>query len=199
MDPNWRISTCKTQSGAAPGRLPYPDLRPSSPSAILISTDPGLTTAQHFLAAVMSDHFQLAAAMSMVRMAWLVPSAKLTVVEVFRGLFVVLITRARSARPRLEEALRPGRLLAAEQLRRMVMASQVGETCRTSVARDRISVAAGYGRVMWSRARFVAIPENGRSGLPQSPGFIRLSSTSFLETIAAASLTRMVGRRETPA
>jgi hypothetical protein len=174
MDTNWRISTF---NGALLASYFIPTWTIVA-FRIMISPIHGLYDQPNIsLALFMSDHFQLAA-VSMVRLAWLLAFGKLTVVAFF-ALFVVLITRASIRKTggcdeALALALGIGSLISFAS---MVMASQVGETAALRLHATEFLLLLGTAVVMLVE-RPVRRDTETALRLPQSPAIYPLSSPS---------------------
>lgn len=174
MDTNWRISTF---NGALLASYFIPTWTIAA-FRIMISPVHGLYEQPNISVALfMGDHLHLAA-VSMIRLAWLLAFGKLTVVAFF-ALFVVLITRASIRKTggcdeALALALGIGSLISFAG---MVMASQVGETAALRLHATELLLLLGTAIVMIVERPARKETEAARP-LPQTPATYPLSSPS---------------------
>jgi glucan phosphoethanolaminetransferase (alkaline phosphatase superfamily) len=174
MDTNWRISTF---NGALLASYFIPTWTIVA-FRIMISPVHGLYEQPNIsLALFMSDHLQMAA-LSMIRLAWLLAFGKLTVVAFF-ALFAVLITRASIRKTggcdeALSLALGIGSLISFAS---MVMASQVGEAAALRLHAAEFLLLLGTAIVMLVE-RPARRETEAASRLPLAPAIYPLSSPS---------------------
>jgi hypothetical protein len=160
MSANWRISSI---SGTLLAAYFIPTWTIVA-FKIMISPIHGLYERPNIAVALfISDHLQLAA-MTTVRMAWLLALGKLTVVAFF-AIFLVFLTRAMIRKTggsdeALAMALAIGSLISFAS---MVMASQVGETAALRLHATELLMLLGTAIVMLSERPAEAAPQNSRT------------------------------------
>jgi hypothetical protein len=160
MFSNWRISSF---SGALLAAYFIPTWTVVA-FKIMLSPIHGLYEQPNISVALfISDHLQLAA-MTTVRVAWLLALGKLTVVAFF-AIFLVFITRASVRKSggcdeALAIALAIGSVISFTS---MMMASHVGETAALRLHATELLMLLGSAIVMLFETPVQAVPQNQRS------------------------------------